>query len=219
MAEPHIRPRDAATLIIVRDGREVLLGSRSSQHVFMPEVYVFPGGRVDAGDARVPAPVNLQPAVEARLLRSTTAARARALAMTAVRETWEETGLVIGYPVERPARSRSRHWQPFFDLGYVPALDRLQYVARAITPPGSPRRFDARFFLVDASHAAGDLRSNGELEDLHWVPLEQARRLPLSEITELMLEQLGSQLTRPETHPDKIPFYREVGGREVVDFE
>lgn len=174
---------------------------------------------MDSGDARVSTPVGLQSEVEARLLRSTTPARARAIAMTAVRETWEETGLILGYPTERAIRSRSKHWQPFFDQGYVPALDQLRYVARAITPPGSPRRFDARFFLVDASHASGELRGNGELEDLRWVPLAQAHNLPLSEITSLMLDELSEQLRKPNEQPAHIPFYREHRGREVVGLE
>ena len=49
------RPRDAATLILVRGGREVMMGQRSKGHVFMPDKWVFPGGRVDPGDARAKA--------------------------------------------------------------------------------------------------------------------------------------------------------------------
>jgi 8-oxo-dGTP pyrophosphatase MutT (NUDIX family) len=153
---------------MVRDNREVLLGVRSAGHVFMPHMYVFPGGRVDAGDARVACPRKLRPEVLARLTASCSPARARALAMTAVRETFEETGLVLGHRVRTPPATRSAGWQPFFGAGFVPALDRMDYVARAITPPNEVRRYDARFFLVDADHMSGELRGNGELEDLHW---------------------------------------------------
>ena len=214
-----LKPRDAATLIIVRQQREVLLGVRSSKHVFMPHMYVFPGGRVDAGDARVPSPVSLRSEVESKLTRSVTSARARALAMTAVRETFEETGLVVGAPAKTPLRSRSRHWQPFYDTGMVPALDKLDYVARAITPPNEVRRFDARFFLVDAEHVSGELNGNGELEDLQWVKLDQASKLALSPITELVLNLLKERLRGDSIALDQIPFYRELFGKELIEHE
>ena len=214
-----MRPRDAATLIIVRDKREVLLGVRSAGHVFMPHLYVFPGGRIDAGDARVPCPRPLRPEVEAKLTKSATAARARALAMTAVRETFEETGLILGEPTAVPIRTRSPHWQPFFGLDLVPALDKLDYVARAITPPNRVRRYDARFFMVDARHVSGELAGNGELEDLRWVNLEAANRLALSPITELVLNLLRRRLSGEPEDPGRIPFYHELNGKELLDYE
>jgi 8-oxo-dGTP pyrophosphatase MutT (NUDIX family) len=214
-----MRPRDAATLILVRDGREVLLGKRSSHHIFMPERYVFPGGRVDPGDARVARPFSLRRAVQAKLERTCSAPRASALAMAAVRETFEETGLVVGRPADEPLRTRSRHWRPFFATGHAPALDRLDYVARAITPPGRVRRFDARFFLVDARHAQGELRGNGELEDLAWVPLVEVERLPLASITRLVLQLLQHRLARsaPEEIAERVPLYRQLYGSELIE--
>lgn len=189
-----MRPVDAATLIILRNQREVLMGVRSHRHAFLPNHYVFPGGRVDPGDARVRAPIGLRGEVESRLTAAASPARARALAMAAVRETWEETGLLLGEPVDRPLATRSSGWRPLFRQGVVPALHRLDYLARAITPPGQVRRFDARFFLVDAKHLQGELRSNGELEDLHWVDLRDTRHLPVISITELVLALLRRRL-------------------------
>lgn len=214
-----LRPRDAATLIIVRDNKEVLLGVRSAGHVFMPHLYVFPGGRVDAGDARVPAPISLRPAVEAQLTKSTSVARARAIAMTAVRETFEETGLILGRVSDEPPTTRSAHWQPFYDTGHVPALDKLEYVARAVTPPNNVRRYDARFFLVDAKWMSGELQGNGELEHLHWVSVDKALDLELSPITELMLQKLDKRLRGDKTFSTEIPFYRSRQGREQIDHE
>ena len=214
-----LRPRDAATLIIVRDSSEVLLGVRSARHVFMPHMYVFPGGRVDAGDARVPSPVGLRQDVMQALCRSTTPARARAIAMTAVRETFEETGLILGREHGGSVRSASPSWQPFFDTGFVPALDHLDYVARAITPPNEVRRFDARFFLVDAKHLQGELCGNGELEDLHWVPLNKVRQLDLSPITAMMLDVLKDRLVGRTRGAQPIPCYRESRGREDIRYE
>ncbi len=214
-----MRPRDAATLIIVRDNREILLGVRSAGHVFMPHLYVFPGGRVDAGDARVPAPVSLRPKVEAKITCSTSVARARAIAMTAVRETFEETGLILGRAVASPPLTRSAHWQPFYETCHVPALDKLDYVARAITPPNNVRRYDARFFLVDAKWMSGDLKGNGELEDLRWVSLDKAAALDLSPITEMILQALDKRLRGDKTANTKIPFYRSRQGRERIEHE
>ncbi len=214
-----MKPRDAATLIIVRNRREVLVGVRSAGHVFMPNLYVFPGGRVDPGDARVPCPVSLAPATAEKLQRSVTPARARALAMTAVRETFEETGLVLGRRPTIPVRSRSPHWQPFFALGLVPAIDKLEYVGRAITPPNQVRRFDARFFMVDARHMQGELKGNGELEDLRWAPLASAHRLALSPITELMLSMLKRRITGKPENPHQVPFFRELNGKELIEYE
>jgi 8-oxo-dGTP pyrophosphatase MutT (NUDIX family) len=214
-----LRPRDAATLILVREHREVLLGVRSAGHVFMPHMYVFPGGRVDAGDARVSSPVALNADDLGKLGRSVTPARARALAMTAVRETFEETGLILGHRRAEIPRSRSPHWRPFFATGFVPALDKMRYVARAITPPGAVRRYDARFFLADACHLSGELKGNGELEDLRWVNLDTALGLPLSPITELVLELLDERLRGSGAGPGNIPLYHSLFGKELIEHE
>ncbi len=185
----------------------------------MPHKYVFPGGRVDAGDARVVSPIALRPEVEAKLTANATPARAKALAMTAVRETFEETGLILGHSVATPPTTRSPGWHPFFARGYVPALDRLDYVARAITPPNRVRRFDARFFLVDAAHMSGEISGNGELEHLHWAPLRSATDLDLSPITELVLDLLKGRLAGNTASPeDRVPLYRELYGKELIEF-
>lgn len=182
-----MKPVDAASLVIVRNRCEVLMGLRSSRHVFVPQQYVFPGGRVDAGDARVPTPFALTDPVQQRLGRSLTVARSRGVAMAAVRETWEETGLLLARPLETPLRTRSPGWKAFYREGLAPALDRVSYFARAITPPNNVRRFDARFFLADARHCLGSLRSNGELENLQWVNFADAGKLPMIGITRLVL--------------------------------
>lgn len=185
----------------------------------MPHKYVFPGGRVDAGDARVASPIALRPEVVAKLAANATPARARALAMTAVRETFEETGLILGHAVATPPTTRSPGWRPFFARGYIPALDHLDYVARAITPTKRVRRFDARFFLVDAAHMSGELRGNGELEHLHWAPLQTATELDLSPITELVLDLLKDKLAGIAPNPSEgVPLYRQLYGKELIEF-
>jgi len=185
----------------------------------MPGRYVFPGGRVDAGDARVKVPVDLRPEVSAQLSVGCTPGRARALAMAAVRETFEETGLIVGYRVTAPIVTRSPGWAPFFATGYVPALDRLDYVARAITPPGRVRRFDARFFLVDAAGVGGTLAGNGELEDLRWVPLREVHRLAVAPVTRRVLELLADRfIGAKHTTAAGIPLLRHSRGRELLEY-
>lgn len=205
---PTVRPRDAATLVIWRRSGgaiEVLMGERSAGHAFMPNRFVFPGGRVDRHDWRVPVAAELDPGVAARLQRCTSQARARALALAAVRETFEETGLIVGRPLQGPPpRSVPQDWQPFFATGHAPALDRLGYLCRAVTPPGRPRRFNARFLVLAAEHARGELKESSELGSLRWVPVAQARELKLPRITEIVLDALN------ETPPDRIPQYADA---------
>jgi 8-oxo-dGTP pyrophosphatase MutT (NUDIX family) len=212
-----MRPRDASTLIILRDEREVLLGVRTAHHVFMPHCYVFPGGRVDPGDSRVKSPFKLRTHVEAQLIESVTPARARGLAMAAVRETFEETGLLLGATPATAIRTRSPHWQPFYQTGLVPALDKLDYFARAITPPRMVRRFDARFFTVDARYVSGELKSNGELEDLHWIDLTEVETLNLAPITRLVLQLLRQRLEDNEGTADTLQLYRDLNRKEFFD--
>ncbi|WP_134725860.1 NUDIX hydrolase [Paracoccus luteus] len=197
------RLRDAATVILLdRDapgGPAVLMGMRGAAAAFMPSKYVFPGGAVDPED-RDGGPAALSPACAARLAaeaRPESDATPAALARAALREMDEETGLRLD-----PA-----------------AQDSLIFAFRAITPPGRPRRFDARFFLVDARHIAGDRhdfsRACDELSHLHWVPLAQARALDLPFITEVVLAEIEALATAagdgPLTAPSTVPFFDNRG--------
>jgi 8-oxo-dGTP pyrophosphatase MutT (NUDIX family) len=184
---PYYRPKDAATLILVdRSGSipKVLVGKRHDKVVFMPGKFVFPGGRVDKSDNRVPVAAPIPRELEANLLKGSPkieASRAKSLAIAAIREACEETGLCLGRKHEGktpkldgpklddprlndprlndprlndPRRDDSRlhgPWQPFSDAGLLPDPSGLFLIARAITPPGRVRRFDTRFFTADAS--------------------------------------------------------------------
>ena len=205
---PYLRPRDAATLILVRQrGKipEVLLGCRDAKHAFMPNRYVFPGGRVDPADARVPV---------------ATPQRARALAVAAVRETFEETGLMLAKPLKggAPEEDFGEHWRGFLDKGFAPALDCLDLIARAVTPPGRPRRFNARFFMARAEDATGEIRHSSELGDIRWVRLDEARELPLPTITGLILGEIGRLVKEPPNRKKqrKIPLFTTVHRRHLM---
>ncbi len=218
------RPKDAATLVLLRDGAagpEVLMGRRPPRQVFMPDSYVFPGGGVEACDRWVRPATELRPAVAARLARSATPSRARSLAAAAVRETFEETGLMLGLrepPDIGPVRPG---WRPFHAAGLAPAFDRLDYIYRAVTPPGLPRRFNARFFLARSTDMVGTLGGNGELLDLRWVPLAESYELPIPYITGLVLEEVEDLLASPPD-PDvdrPVPVCIRVGARHVHGHE
>ncbi len=212
-----VRPSDAATIIIWRKrGRriEVLMGERHRAHKFLPHRYVFPGGRVDAGDARVRVGSEMAPAVAAQLARTTRNGRARSIAIAAIRETFEETGLIIGADDPLPHRPPPSGWDRFFGAGYAPALDRLDYIARAITPVFRPMRFDARFFMVEAGGVVGDLEGSGELENLDWIPIQETQNFELALVTRNILNYAEGLIKDPpaQTARRKIPFFRHYGG-------
>ncbi|MFN3868642.1 MAG: NUDIX hydrolase, partial [Hyphomicrobiaceae bacterium] len=214
-------PRDAATLILVdRSAGEprVLMGRRRATQVFLPNKFVFPGGRVDRCDRTAPCGDDLDED-EARLLLAgmkgrASLSRARALALAAIRETFEETGLVVGCAPQssqpRPARM-TPEWQAFLATGRIPAVGALRYFARAITPPSRPRRYDTRFFIADASAITARRQAiDDELRDTGWFTLGEIRGLDLPNITRAIVEDLAFALAgEAASHRSarQIPFY------------
>lgn len=195
------RPKDAATLILVRrDGPapRILMGQRSGGHDFMPDKWVFPGGRIDRADYRgavlsdLKADVSAELAASARLQRQDGVRLARALACTAVRETFEETGLVIG---------RRDGGRLEGDLGA------LSYVARAITPPARHKRFDARFLMADAERLQSLVpQDSRELGEVAWFTLADCRGLDLPHVTRAVLDVVETHLEGRA--PAERPFWR-----------
>ena len=195
--EKNVRPRDAATLIIVRrDGPEprLLMGRRAGGHDFMPNKWVFPGGRIDRADFRAPFATDLRPEVLARLSKTGPVRRMRALALSAVRETFEEVGLLLAKPA--PARPATGPWREFLALGAEPDLDALDFIARAITPPYRPKRFDARFFMAEADRLISLERGPdcGELDEIAWFELADALDLDLPTVTGFVLKEIPLRL-------------------------
>ena len=201
-AAKAVHPRDAASLVIVcRDpgATRVLMGRRAPKNRFMPDVFVFPGGGVQRDDATRACISELGPKARARLEELSTAHRARGLAVAAARETHEETGLEFGRLVEGALQ---------------PDLAALDFFFRAITPPESPIRFHARFFVASAERARGVLRSNGELLDLAWFCLDEARELPIIDVTEDVLSELERR-ERGEASP-RVPLFHYRNGKRQV---
>jgi 8-oxo-dGTP pyrophosphatase MutT (NUDIX family) len=211
-----VRPRDAATLILYRRAKnsiEVVMGERHAKHSFMPNNWVFPGGGVEPMDWRVRGANDLQPHVAKHLGKAATAARVRALAAAAIRETHEETGLILGKPDPMPGKSVPRNWKDFFATGFAPDFDALEYVYRAVTPPYRPRRFNARFFMADSERLANEvIESSGELLDIHWVTIEKALTLPIPRITDVVLRRIEDVLENPPAKDAPRPVFKNING-------
>ncbi|MEM6618106.1 MAG: NUDIX hydrolase [Pseudomonadota bacterium] len=213
--------KDAATVVLVRDtpvGPAVLMGQRGKKAVFMPNKFVFPGGGLDADDAGVPLAGLPAQRCLTRLATGADTAAAQALLAAAIREVWEETGHPLAQmarPDEKPT-SPTPGWRDFFARGYRPDASGLTYIFRAITPPGRPRRFDARFFMGRADLIDGDpddfSRAQDELAHLQWVPLRESRKFDLPFITEVVLAEVQNRLDHPDDdHP--VPFFNHDGDR------
>jgi 8-oxo-dGTP pyrophosphatase MutT (NUDIX family) len=225
---PNITPKDASTLILLdRSGAEpkVLMGKRHDRHVFMPGAYVFPGGRVDPIDRSMPVAASLDPRAEQKLMaqiKRPNAAKARALALAAVRETFEETGLLLGAKTSEMPAKPDNAWAAFVDAGILPDLSTMHFVARAVTPPRRKRRYDTRFFTADASTIAhridGKVGADFELVELVWLPLSEVKqRIELMAITEIVLRELNAQLEKGFSHDLPVPYFHVVHGRRVRD--
>jgi 8-oxo-dGTP pyrophosphatase MutT (NUDIX family) len=203
-----VRPRNAATLILIRrDGPKprVLMGRRHSGHSFMPDKWVFPGGRVDRADYRPPACTELKPEVAAMFDAHMRPRLGRALALAAVRECWEETGLLLAKPA--PARPGAGPWREFLAQGALPDLDALEIVARAITPSAISKRFDTWFLMADAGRLLSLERQPdcGELEEIAWFDFDEARALKLPNVTGAVLTEAAARLDDPKR---PRPFWR-----------
>jgi 8-oxo-dGTP pyrophosphatase MutT (NUDIX family) len=229
--DPALRPRDAATLVLVDTASgvpKVLMGRRRAGQVFMPSKVVFPGGRVDEADKLVRSGDALARSETEKLLIEMkgrpSEVRARALALAAIRETFEETGVIVGRTSTAKApRSTDLPpaWRAFHDAGFEPLLSELCFFARAITPPGRPRRYDTRFFCASANLIAAETgASDQELDRIGWFSLEDTKGLDLPPITRVILEDLVDRLDAgplgPLPHP--VPFYHHRQGSFLREF-
>ena len=225
---PYRRPVDAATLILIDRGGgtpKVLVGKRHDKVVFMPGKFVFPGGRVDKLDNRVPVAAPISKELETNLMKGspkTPLSRARALAIAAIREACEETGLCLGRQSNGATPKLEGEWKPFSDAGLLPDPSGLYLIARAITPPGRVRRFDTRFFTADASTIAhrveGVIHAEAELVELVWVEIGSQPLADLHPMTKNVLNELEKRLaTGPLSHDAPVPFFHFYGSRMHKD--
>ena len=225
---PYRRPRDAATLILIDRSAptpKVLVGKRHDNVVFMPGKFVFPGGSVDKADNKVPVAAPIPKELEANLLKGspkTEPSRARSLAIAAIREACEETGLCLGRKTEAAVAKLTGVWKPFADAGLLPDPSGLYLIARAITPPGRVRRFDTRFFTADASaithRVDGVIHADAELVELVWVEIGSKPLADLHPMTKNVLGELEKRLAAgPLRHDADVPFFHFYGGKMQKD--
>ncbi len=221
---PEATPRDAATLILIRNAStqpEVLLGRRQLSARFMPGFYVFPGGGIEDDDFRAGAASDIAPELAERAERipeiGVNRRYFRAMACAAVRETAEETGLMVSAP-GTVGEGLAGGWSTMHAAGLAPALAALRYVGRAITPADSPIRFHARFFAAAADAVAGTLRPTVELDDVVWVPVPASTDLALSSPTRFMLKLMQQRGCDPERfeHRHPTPLFTKIDGRRSV---
>lgn len=224
LGHPFVEPRDAATLILIdRSDREpkVLLGRRHPSSKFMPGMFVFPGGRTEPLDRAMPAISELHPDAEKKLLtrvKETPGGYARGFPLAALRETAEETGLLIGVKRDEPPATPGGLWEEFAKSRIFPDLGELYFVARAITPPGRTRRFDSRFFTTDASAVAhrieGVVGPDSELVELVWMPVSQAKTLKdMPIVTGVVLDELANRVAAGMAHSLPVPMYYMENGK------
>lgn len=215
--------RDAATIVLVRDAQgpapRVLMGQRGAGAAFMPNKFVFPGGAIDPDDSLVALDAPLDAAMRSRLAATPVTAAApspEAMAVAAIRELWEEAGLMLARPGAWQGPLPA-DWQAFAEAGQRPSARGMHYLFRAITPPGRSRRFDARFFLADAECLANDPDDFGraceELSHLHWIELREARQLDLPFITEVVLAEAEAMLH--EGPAESVPFFDNSGTSSI----
>lgn len=221
---PNVRPKSASTLIILdRSGKrpKVLMGKRHAGIKFMPGKFVFPGGRVERSDYAMSVAGALPSHVEDRLLAHVSKgsiSKARALALAAIRETFEETGLLIGTKdYGAPERAPAGPWSEFAASGVFPSLEGFHLIARAITPPRLSRRFDARFFCVDSEWIAhrveGKIGPDAELTEMVWLPLDETDKLDLAGITKHVLDELKTRIEGRMAPYIPVPLILETRGK------
>src|SRR3954454_17811038 len=209
-----VRPRDATSLILLRGegrGLEVLAGRRPGHVRFMPGVYVFPGGAIEREDNKA-GPVDTGGAhLPPRILRS---------ARAALRETWEEVGVLVGrrtgspLPPAEDLHRLSPIEAAYAERGVSAATDVLTYIGRAITPTPVFRRFNTRFFLADGASVFGEPASSDELEDVGWHPIGRKELVPFRDVTQFMLARAVA--VRDGTAPPEPPLFCTAGGQRRV---
>jgi len=217
-----VRPLDAASLVLVdRSGTtpRFLLGRRHTRHNFMPDFMVFPGGRLEPADRHMRVYGSLSAHTERNLMAMTvrpSAAKARALLLCAIRETFEETGILVGEADLGDPPASGEAWSAFARHGVFPSAEALHFVARAITPPAFPRRFDTRFFVADASAVAktvdGFFGPDSELVEVRWLTAAETQAENLAEITRAILREVNLRLEKGLERDLPVPFFRERRG-------
>ncbi|MDC3003210.1 NUDIX hydrolase [Paracoccaceae bacterium] len=220
MISDKTKIRSAATVIVVRSKHKnpsVLMGQRGVNAAFMPSKFVFPGGAVDDQDLSIDIKKSINEVCKKRLLKENENGSWSGLVAAAIRELFEETGQIIG--VEEEWSEVPSNWEEFAKTGYVPDASNMSFVFRAITPPGRPRRFDARFFLIQAEELRTNLddfsMASDELSHLQWIPLKDTKNFDLPFITQVVLAEVTGNLMKSGP-PARVPFFQNTTEESLI---
>jgi len=220
------RPRNAASLVLLKSSGkdvQVLLGKRSDKTRFMPGAWVFPGGVVDKADYTISINTSLNQNIIKKLAVSNNIGTANALAIASIRETVEETGLILGKKSKNISavnfEEDNNGIAIMSKLGLEPDLTKLFYLGRAITPTISPIRFHARFFIADAKHLTGKIKFTNELVEIEWISLKSAKKLPMADVTEFMINELltfNGNISKIKKMLDNRPMFTWKMGKQWI---
>ena len=215
---PNRRPKDAASLLILDldepGNPRVLVGRRHPEQEFIPDKMVFPGGRVSTADSRVSVQCDLDDIDKKNILFDmkgrASHGRARAIALAAIRETFEETGLLIGRKSDVPQKTRSPEWCDYLNACIRPDLSSLTFIARAITPPRTSRRYDTRFFLTTRREIVKTIgKGDGEFTETIWMPVRDANNYDLHPMSRNILDDAMTRINLKTGNigPGQTPYY------------
>jgi len=213
-----VKPKRAATIVLIQgdtDNPRILMGQRGKGHDFMPSVYVFPGGRVDRADSYAPYSGELSPRTQSILQAAYAPRAAKALLLAAIRETFEETSLILGKKEKTSKTMTHTSWQEFMDKGSIPDLSGIEVFGRAITPPHRHKRFDTWFFVKHLEGNIADTADSAELLNVGWFTFDQIDALNTHRATDMMLQVLKKYLSH-DTAPRKIFYSRMARGKYVM---
>ena len=217
------KPTDAASLILyktIKNKKYFLMGKRPPKQKFMPNIYVFPGGAVEKNDKNVEYYKDYNSFELRALSHNCPIKKARAIGLAAIRETYEETGILIGKKNKKFSKTQPKEWNAFFKNNIKPRLDILQYIARAITPRDQVKRFNARFFMCDAKYSFGSIIQNDELLEIDWYPIDKIiEKLTLAQVTELVVKQAKEHLERKKRTEIPVPTYSRRRGKRVISYK
>ncbi len=191
------KPREAATIAVIRNnpenGLEALMMKRHSKDRFLPSYYVFPGGAIDSQDVSLAEEFLGLPVSSGIEFEDARGAQSLSYLFGAIRETFEESGLILAYGSEgkyveiesdetdryNSLRSRVYRKELEFsdfirDEALTPAFDKIFYYTRWITPAYSPIRYDTRFFIAPAPEHQAFMHDGIELVDSLWMSPKEA---------------------------------------------